>query len=262
MEFPNIKEMKEMKEMKEIKEIKEINKTVLTTVTNHGYLLYTLNMLKSLSLWHLDKTVLILCLDDKSFDILNKKGYCVALYNQKINNFCMWNTKGYDVICHIKLKWISHLLLNHNVVLMDGDIVFLQNPMLDIQQWDSETNEVYIQNDGQEDYDRRNLCTGYLYIRATDNMRNLYEYKSDTAIKQYESCAFINNDQSYFNDFIKPHCSVTALPLAQYPNGKYFYDHPDINSVLIHFNWVKGHFKMAKMKEYHKWLLMPSEERF
>jgi hypothetical protein len=31
-------------------------------------------------------------------------------------------------------------------------------------------------------------------------------------------------------------------------------------AVLVHFNWVQGHLKMAKMKEHKMWLLTPEEE--
>ena len=31
-------------------------------------------------------------------------------------------------------------------------------------------------------------------------------------------------------------------------------------AVLIHFNWVHGHIKMAKIKEHKMWLLTPEEE--
>jgi hypothetical protein len=33
-----------------------------------------------------------------------------------------------------------------------------------------------------------------------------------------------------------------------------------LSPVLVHFNWVVGHVKMAKMKEHQMWLLDPSEE--
>jgi hypothetical protein len=29
---------------------------------------------------------------------------------------------------------------------------------------------------------------------------------------------------------------------------------------MVHFNWVQGHLKMAKMKEHKMWLLTPEEE--
>jgi hypothetical protein len=239
------------------------SETVLTTVTNYGYLLYTLNMLKSLSPWGMDKKVHILCLDERSHRVLTGKGYNATLSNITIAQFCHWNKKGYDKICYLKLSWIYQLLTeNKNVLLMDGDIVFRKNPMEDMISWNQEETEVWIQNDGKEDTDTSNLCTGYIYIKTTDNMKQLYDCISEKGVKQYAVCAGINNDQSYFNDFIKPYCKVKVLPLAQYPNGRTYYKQPDTDPILIHFNWVIGHFKMAKMKEHRMWLLLSSEERF
>ena len=53
-----------------------------------------------------------------------------------------------------------------------------------------------------------------------------------------------------------------ALPLEKYPNGKMFYENPTLDPVLVHFNWVHGHVKMAKMKEHKMWLLEEDEEVF
>jgi len=42
-----------------------------------------------------------------------------------------------------------------------------------------------------------------------------------------------------------------------------FYEHKkeiENKYVLVHFNWVQGHIKMAKMKEHKMWLLTPEEE--
>ena len=77
-----------------------INQTVMTTITNRGYLLYTLNMLKSLEPFGLDKKVLLVCLDTKAADILRKRGYQVyCVEENEFGKFCPWNTKGYDRIC-------------------------------------------------------------------------------------------------------------------------------------------------------------------
>ena len=39
-----------------------------------------------------------------------------------------------------------------------------------------------------------------------------------------------------------------------------FYENPTLDPVLVHFNWVVGHVKMAKMKEHNMWLLTDEEE--
>ena len=46
------------------------NTTVITTITNYGYLMYTCNMLKSLAPYGLDKKVCIICIDKRAADIL------------------------------------------------------------------------------------------------------------------------------------------------------------------------------------------------
>ena len=244
----------------------EDGKTVITTVTNHGYLLYTLNMLKSLKPYGLDKKIFLVCIDQKSAIILSNLGYKPYCVNDtSLEKFCPWNTKGYDKICYLKLELIYQILsLKTNVLLVDGDIVFQKNPLEDLQKWiNNVADDVWIQNDAQRNGDTTNMCTGYLFIRSTKRMIDLYDCISEEGKKKYLTCALDNNDQSYFNKYVKPHCAMNALPLEKYPNGKMFYDHVDKireTAVLVHFNWIKGHLKMAKMKEHKMWLLDPEEE--
>lgn len=241
-------------------------KTVITTVTNYGYLLYTLNMLKSLKAFGIDKKVFIVCIDKKSATILKKLGYIVCCVDEpELGRFCPWNTKGYDKICYLKLELIYRLLsLNKNVLLVDGDIVFKKCIFDDMLEWWKDTsNDIWVQNDSQENRNTKNMCTGFMYIKTSSRLIELYDCISEVGKQKYLSCAFDNNDQTYFNKFVKPFCIFKALPLEKYPNGKMFYDNTDTlkdTAVLVHFNWVEGHHKMAKMKEYKMWLLTEEEE--
>jgi hypothetical protein len=241
------------------------DKTIITTVTNYGYLLYTLNMLKSLKPYGLDKKILIICIDKKCYNILKKMEYNVyCIDDNELGKFCPWNTKGYDKICYLKLELIYKILsLNKNILLVDGDIVFLKNPLDDIKCWlDEKGIDVHIQNDSLENTNKTNMCTGYVLIKSNDKMIKLYDCISEEGKKKYLECAFDNNDQSYFNNFVKPYCTFQALSLMKYPNGQAFYNQPakKETAILIHFNWVHGHIKMAKMKEHKLWLLSPDEE--
>jgi hypothetical protein len=240
--------------------------TVMTTVTNSGYLLYTLNMLKSLRSSGLDKKVLIVSMDQKGAQTLQRLGYySICADKENLRHFSPWNSKGYDEICYVKLQLIHRLIsLGKNVVLVDGDIVFQQNPIFELSKWCSDMRyDVWIQNDSEQNANHENMCTGYLFIRCNMLMHSLYDCNSDQGLKKYEKCAFDNNDQSYFNIFVKPHCRMNALPLEKYPNGNVFYSRANQlknTAVLVHFNWVKGHLKMAKMKEHKLWLLTEEEE--
>jgi hypothetical protein len=248
--------------------ILEDGKTVMATMTNYGYLLYTLNMLKSLKPFGLDKKVLLVCIDKKGAGILRKLGYNVVCIDDVsmlgLSKFSPWNTKGYDTICYLKLEMIYRILsLDKNIVLIDGDIVFLKDPISDIKWWNEEKHlDVHIQNDSLENNNHTNLCTGYMLIKSNDKMIKLYDCVSEDGKRKYLECAFDNNDQSYFNKFVKPHCIFQVLTLMKYPNGNAFYNNPNRKetAVLIHFNWVHGHIKMAKMKEHKMWLLTPEEE--
>ncbi len=243
----------------------EDNKTVITTVTNYGYLLYTLNMLKTLRNYNLDKKVFIVCIDKKGANILKGLGYNVyCIDNNELNRFSPWNTKGYDKICYLKLELIYRLLsLDKNVLLVDGDIVFLKDPKDDINWWLNETNiDVHIQNDSLDNLNKTNMCTGYMLIKTNPKMIKLYDCVSEIGKKKYMDCAMDNNDQTYFNFFVKPFCTFQALPLMKYPNGQVFYNDPSQKetAILIHFNWVHGHIKMVKMKEHKMWFLTTDEE--
>lgn len=258
--------------------VMEDGKTVMVTLTNSGYLLYTLNMLKSLEAVAGKETaqcVWNVCMDPVSVTVLRHAGYHALLLQEldatvedtaaTLGKFCPWNTKGYDRICYYKLKTIYELLRQgRNVLLMDGDIVFLKDPRVDMREWwmDSEY-EVWCQNDAEGDYQTRNMCTGYMYIRSNPRMIALYDCVSELGLAKYQQCAFDNNDQTYFNRYVKPACRMRALPLALYPNGGYFYADPvnrRKNAILIHFNWVKGHEKMAKMKQHRAWMLTEEDE--
>ena len=238
-----------------------IEDTVLTTLTNSGYLLYTLNMLKSLRPYGLDKKVLIICIDKKGSEILRKKGYHSICVNEEYGKFSPWNSTDYVKICYLKLELIYKVLLHKNVLLIDGDIVFLKNPLDDLLLWSKDVIDVWIQNDSVENHNTKNMCTGYMFIKSSDRLIKLYDVISEEGRKKYLKCAFNNNDQTYFNDYVKRACIFNALPLEKYPNGKMFYDNPMLDPVLVHFNWLMGHLKMVKMKEYKMWLLTPEEER-
>jgi hypothetical protein len=244
-----------------------IENTVITTVTNYGYILYTLNMLKSLKPYQLDDKILIVCIDTKSASIFKKLGYnnIYCIEDESLYKFCPWNSKGYDKICYIKLELIYRILsLKTNVLLIDGDIVFRMNPLDDLKVWcKNKISDVWIQNDSQQNNNTTNMCTGYMFIKSNERLCSLYDCVSENGQKKYMTCAFDNNDQTYFNKYVKPFCIIQPLPLESYPNGKMFYDnHKKIlaSSILVHFNWVQGHLKMVKMKEYKMWLLTPEEE--
>ena len=241
------------------------DKSVMITLTNYGYISYTRNMLKSLKPFDLDKKIFIICMDDKSAQELSSDGYHV--YNMNASNFehfIPWNEKGYDHICYFKLVIMYQILsLSKNLLYIDGDIVFLKSPLQDLLTWQADTeHEVWIQNDGISNNNTTNVCAGYVYIKSTETTIYLYNCLTDTAKARYKECTAHNNDQTYFNLFIKPYCKTVALPLEHYPNGNIFYafsEQLSKTAVMVHFNWIVGHAKVEKMKKHNLWLLTDEE---
>lgn len=239
---------------------------VLTTLTNSGYLLYTLNLLKSLQPYGLDTSVFVVCLDTKGAEQLRKRGYRVYdVQRQSLGRFSAWNTKGYDAICYYKLVLLHRLLsLGYTTVFVDGDVVFRKNPVEEWVRWMAcQDHDVWIQNDAQRDKDTTNLCTGYLMAKPHPAVVEAYDCLSEQGKVRYRGCAGDNNDQTYFNVYVKPVCRVFVLPLEFYPNGKMYMEHAeqmDKTAVLVHFNWIHGHHKMVEMKRRGMWLLSPEDE--
>jgi len=188
----------------------------------------------------------------------------VVCVDEIYSKFSPWNSTEYVKICYLKLELIYKILsLRKNVLLIDGDIVFRKNPLDDITSWlHDKIYDVWIQNDSQQNTNTKNMCTGYMFIKSNDRLIKLYDVISEAGRNKYLKCAFDNNDQTYFNIFVKRACMFNALPLEKYPNGKMFYENPTLDPVLVHFNWVHGHVKMAKMKEHKMWLLEEDEEVF
>ena len=100
-------------------------------------------------------------------------------------------------------------------------------------------------------------------IRSTPELRQVYDCVSEEGRKKYSQCVFDNNDQTYFNRYVKPYCRVLALPLKKYPNGKMYTENESTlrdRATMVHFNWIKGNMKMVTMKRTGMWLLEPDEE--
>jgi hypothetical protein len=239
--------------------------TVLTTITNHGYLLYTLNMLKSLQSYGLDKKILIVCFDTKSEKVLKQKGYSTILIDIKLSKLISYNKTGYDVICYYKLLFIYKTIqLGYNIFYIDGDIIFKKNPISDLNIWLDSDKDIYIQNDSMTNNNHSNLCMGLLMVKSTNNSIKYFKCDTPETIEFYNKyCAMDNNDQTYFNKIIKNNIKVGVMELEKFPNGNYFYKNHEtiINSLYgVHFNWVHGHEKLLRMKNYGMWYLTEDEE--
>jgi len=227
------------------------------TLTNNGYIDYTLNCLKSLEKINSPVLPVCYCVGEEAYKTLNDKGYeCVLLADfpaGNITDFHEFKSKFWNVIMLKKLEIIHTNLLKYKYVLYtDGDIIF-ENPGFYKYIIDNiGSDDLLIQNDMDTDISNKQLCAGFCCISSNPTTLRLFNPASITNIA-------INNknwdDQAYINS-IKSKLKFSKLPLDLFPNGLYYYKNSGkLTPMMVHFNWVIGHVKKAKMQEHGKWYL-------
>ena len=222
------------------------------TLTNTGYIEYTLNCLKSLEKIGFNKEKLICyCIGQEGYNILLNKGYESKLINNDINtNFQHFRQGNWSNITSQKFNIIyENLLKNDYVLITDGDIVFENALFMDYLKDNIEDNDILIQNDTLENNDSCNLCSGFMFIKSNEKTLEIFNPKNIENKRNIVGW----DDQVYINE-IKNNLKYKKLPLELFPNGRFYYNnYKEIQPYIIHFNWVIGHEKKQKMIQYNKW---------
>lgn len=226
------------------------------TLTNNGYIDYTLNCLKSLEKVNSPILPVCYCLGEQAHKTLQEHGYeSVLLPNDSSNDsseFQSFKSNAWHKITFKKIEVIYLNLVKYKYVLYtDGDIIF-NNP--EFYKYIIEhmgQNDLFIQNDTELDNSNKVLCTGFMFIKS--NPRTLKLFNPKQIIKHAMNSKW--DDQAYINS-IKRYLKFSKLPLDLFPNGQYYYKNSDkLTPMIVHFNWVIGHVKKDKMQEYGKWYL-------
>jgi hypothetical protein len=221
------------------------------TLTNTGYINYTLNCLESLKQINMEKQLRVYCVGEEGYSILKNNNFLCELINDnessKIQEF---RKNKWSNITYYKFEIIySNLLNNDYVCITDGDIVYENNQVFDYLLNNIEDNDLLIQSEGIYHLD---LCSGFMFIKSNDKTISIFNPEN---VKKYR-----NNegwdDQIYVNA-IRYKLKFKKLPLDLFPTGNYYYEyhHNIIQPYLIHFNWVVGDEKIQKMLHHNKWYM-------
>ncbi len=254
------------------------------TLTNNGYIDYTLNCLKSLELIDFQKSLYCYTLGKESHNILQKNGYKSILLNSNIDDteFNSYRQGNWHHITKRKFEIIHKELKNNKFVCFtDGDIVFLNKNFMNYCLSYIQENDIIIQNDLLLNNDQSYVCSGFMFIKSNKKMLDLFNPEN---VKKYVKPDW--DDQVYINQ-IKSKLKYKTLPLNLFPNGKYYYQSEknknminfyfcketeknkknlfpngiyyhfkkELQPMMIHFNWVIGHEKKNKMIQHNKWYL-------
>lgn len=227
--------------------------TAFITLTNTGYIDYTLNCLKSLEKIGFDKSLHCYCIGEVGYNKLTEKGYKSTLINEEENsNMQIYRTGNWSNITFNKFKIIYENLRTHDYVLItDGDIVYTYPDFLNYLIEHIGENDILIQNDQLSDNDYSNLCSGFMFIKSNSTTLEMFHPNQMESKKNIVGWG----DQLYINE-IKTKLRYSLLPLDLFPNGQHYYNnHAKLSPYIIHFNWVLGHEKKKKMVEHGKWYL-------
>jgi hypothetical protein len=248
----------------DILKLNAIDGNLFITITNYGYFLYTLNMIKSLKIINFDKNLIIICLDKFSFEEFKNLGLNVIKYDYEIPQFNKYNEKDFALIRYIKLKVINEVInLGFNILYSDSDIFYHKNIKDDILEWSKSEYDVVIQNDTDKNENKKNLCTGFLYVKSNDKNIKFFELINDNIYSKIMNRIYRNYDQDFFNKEVRPNINVKVLSLKEYPNGKYWIKNKILQDSfkLIHFNWLIGMDKVTHMKNNNMWLITEEDKK-
>jgi hypothetical protein len=245
---------------------KSINNNIILTICNFGYVKYTHNLYLSCKKLGLENNLAIICLDDqaqKYFTNNNIDSFIIkSIFNTPLN-FTVYKKKNWNMITASKIDITYRILkLNYNVLIIDGDIVFIKNPLDKLQEY-SINYDMLIQSDnGFNEHNndpKKKLCTGFMYLKPNKNILNLFD--PEKIILSGDGCNFVKDDQKYLNTILKNSnnkVKYNVLPRNEFPNGAYWYDKSneikdDIK--IVHFNFIIGKEKLNKMKKYKMYFL-------
>ena len=226
------------------------NDIAFISLTNTGYIDYTLNCLQSLKNINMKKQLKVYCVGEEGYSILKEKEImCELIIDEDAIKFQEFRKNNWSNIIYYKFEIIYLNLLKHKYVcITDGDIVYENNNIFDYLLSNIEDNDMLIQSEGIYNND---VCSGFMFIQSNENTISLFNPEN---IKKYKNTKGWD-DQIYINS-IKYKLKFKKLPLKLFPTGKYFYDYnSNIQPYIIHFNWVVGHEKKNRMIQYNKWYI-------
>jgi hypothetical protein len=224
------------------------NNISFITLTNTGYVDYTLNCIESLKKINMKQSLKVYCIGEEGYNILNKNNIlCELINDENAENFEEFRKNNWSNITYYKFKIIYENLLNSEYIcITDGDIVYENNCIFDYLLNNIEDNDVLIQSEG---IGYNDLCSGFMFIKSNENTISIFNPEN---VENYKNNVGWD-DQIYVNA-IRYKLKYKKLPLHLFPTGNYYYTYSEkLMPYLIHFNWIVGHEKKNKMIQYNKW---------
>ena len=153
-----------------------MNDVMFCTLTNNGYINYTLNCLKSLDKIGLKNKLNVYCSDKMSYNKLKPQHDNTHLFEQNIvsdsdnEKMACFGTPTFGDIMKLKMMVVHHCLKQNKYVLFtDGDIVYYKSGFIEYLIDNIKDNNILIQNDKKEGAvsigdGKPVCCAGFMFI--------------------------------------------------------------------------------------------------
>ena len=238
--------------------INEVYKNIcLVTFTSSSYNDITKNLSKSIEVNNVNFNLNVFCLDKESYEFNFPKNTNLILFDNDPLEILQQDEimpQRHDSFGDVMLKKFEVIFESLNqfeyVIYIDGDIV-VKKDFLDYISKFINKNEMIFQNDKRPSKPYlTNLCAGFMIITSNDKTKKFFDPKSG-AYEEFKN--YLTHDQTYINKK-KDEFEYFILPLNKFPNGPHFYSYHEIlDPYIVHFNYIQGEEKIAKMKKLNHW---------
>lgn len=233
------------------------------TLTNNGYKLLTLNLVRQIQALKVPWTLCVICADKGSYLFFTQEGIPCRRIETPLPDMgpslSPFGTKNFQTLNRVKLSLLTECIQKDEIevgIYLDGDIAVYRDFLPDISDRVRRSDtKFFFQCDekGREECSDTcpNFCTGVIvWKKGADS--SLFSIKNDKAL--WDSTP---EDQVYVNTrFRLDGEPFQTLPRSQYPNGM-FASLPGIKQTayLLHYNYLVGAMKQKKMKANGDWVL-------
>ncbi|XP_041479219.1 UDP-D-xylose:L-fucose alpha-1,3-D-xylosyltransferase 3-like [Lytechinus variegatus] len=238
---------------------------VILATTNQAFLDFTENWLESLKRSNITDHVTIIAEDNATRQALaNRKDIKLEILltdNANLpSKFLSFGSRDYIRLVNKRPSYIlSYLEKGVDVLFSDVDTVWLKNPL----SFFTGDYDLYI---GRDIYDNPKApdvaCAGFVYYSATNATIDLL-LKWIRSIHDRPGVP----DQELLNHWLRNHATrqtlnVKYLDQRQFPNGNDYFNakwrmkNADVEPIVVHNNWIKGHdVKIKRFKNVSLWYL-------
>jgi hypothetical protein len=244
-----------------------MDKISFITLTNTGYLNFTLNCLKSIEKQNIEIPLKCYSSDIGGYNILKASNIpCEHIDNNHYRGekHVGFGSKEFGELMKVKMKIIYDNLQKYDYVCYtDGDIVFLRDNLFQYLMDNIKDNNILIQNNKLQE-NSGDLCAGFMFIKSNDFTRDLFNLENNNYQKIIEEARIVKSnqweDQVYINrvyvEVTNDIFKLKFLPNETFPCGIILLKARNTIQMpyLIHFNYITTK-KKDVMEKYGYWFL-------